>query len=710
MSGNHSPPRARRFHADGPPPARRVLERDAVHRRGASSTKAAPSIARSPVRGRLGVLRLPGSPRPLPVARLNLRHHLRAASDDSPRGAQPSLAHGALSRDGPSPGLRIVALGVHDELQHGHDAPGGYRGSAAAAATGVLVGPGPLAPCDPSAGREPGPPPPPPYPSRRRCPPRRARSRSSPCPPAHITEHELRQFLLFSMPQCRSNAVVVRTTPSPRRPTWRRSSPDPVRTCTGTWRASPVHVVDPAAHGGHGMCWLTSAAGGGSRGSPSVLPPGSCSSSSSSVILRGVPADGPAGPRVSRLPPSSSGERRCALVFTSPPLRPSFALAIPGGGAAGLPPPRPLCAFPRLLRRCRCFPAGIPVDPARLARPLFPFCSAIHATRSASVAHSHGRRMETRPSSAGTFARSGTPTDFGPMAAATRRGTLCHFPHPAASQRTTTRDKPGRWRLPLGLDPARRPLSRFGALGSFLGGGRSESAGDRGDAPPAAPPPASLSPRYCPSSLLRLPAAPRHAVTEAAAAFTARSRRRRALRLRTNRAERRASGGSTTLCSWRRRHSGPSPLRRISPTRPSSDAANRPSMDAPMAADRPHARPPPRRYGRQSAGSTAAGGGEVAERERAAPTGASSCADANDDAPPVVPAERVAGRDPPVVLVRRPSRRRAARVDVARGGAGLMSTRRPATRARAPRDGRREHLRGALRRRPWPRTGYRGRR
>ena len=35
------------------------------------------------------------------------------------------------------------------------------------------------------------------------------------CPPAHITEHELRQFLLFSMPQCRSNAVVVRTTPSP---------------------------------------------------------------------------------------------------------------------------------------------------------------------------------------------------------------------------------------------------------------------------------------------------------------------------------------------------------------------------------------------------------------------------------------------------------------------------------------------------------------
>ena len=101
---------------------------------------------------------------------------------------------------------------------------------------------------------------------------------------AHRTLTELRQFLLFSIPQCFSNIVVVNTTPrpSPLRPAqFSRDSSHMHRNSAVRGKNTPYtppHVAGTAAR-----ATPRGGAGGIDRGDGSTRPGSSCASSSASV-------------------------------------------------------------------------------------------------------------------------------------------------------------------------------------------------------------------------------------------------------------------------------------------------------------------------------------------------------------------------------------------------------------------------------------------
>jgi len=461
-----------------------VLERDVVHRarRIASDGKPRRSIARSPVRGRLGVLRLPGLPLLVRSRRpLNLRAPpLRAASfDDSLRGAQPSLAHGARSRDGPSPGLRIVALGVHDELQHGHDAAQGE----------VIEGTRPPR-LPPGVPRRP-------LGLLRRLVILRRGARAgsaaaaAPLTPrdvdAHLVEPDPDLHLLPPRAHHRARVAPVFALLHAAVPLERGGGEDDavalarlggavlqIRSAHAPEHGAPrqVHAVDPAAHGGHGGGWLTPRPRRRHRPRLAVRPAARLVFVLVLLrhLLRGVPADGPAR-QVLAYPGfllRHQVNARALLVFTSPPLRLLLGVGKLGRRRRGPPTAPPLVRFLRgaVGGAVGAFGRGIPVDLRALRARLRLFPLLLRDPRDSIPI----RRPLTRP-----LARKRVPL--------LRRDVRVEVAHPPISRsdggrhaprhpaplpapggfatNARLRIKPGRGRLPLGLDPARRPLLPF---------------------------------------------------------------------------------------------------------------------------------------------------------------------------------------------------------------------------------------------------------
>ena len=462
-----------------------------VHRarRGAPDGKPRRSIARSPVRRRLGVLRLPSLPLPgLPLLlrsrrSLNLRAPpLRAASfDDSLRGAQPSLAHGARSRDGPSSVARTVPFGVHDELQHGHDAaqgevikrtrpprlpPGVFnrplgflrrlvilrRGARARSAAAAA----PLTPRDVDAHLV------------------------EPDPDLHLlaprAHHRARVAPVFALLHAavplergggEDDAVALARLGGAVLQIWSAHAPE-----HGAPRQ--VHAVDAAAHRGHGGGWLAPRPRRRHRPRRAVRPAARLVFVLVLLrhLLRGVPADGPA-----RQVLAYAGfllrhqvNAGALLVFTSPPLR--FLLGVGKVRRRYRGPP----TAPPLVRLVRGAVGGavgavghrvgrrIPVDLRAVRSSLRLFTFLLNDPRDSILL----RRPLARP-----LARKHVPL--------LRRDVRVEVAHPPISRSDRGGDAPGnpaplpasdgfapnarlgikpgrrRRRLPLGLDPARRP-------------------------------------------------------------------------------------------------------------------------------------------------------------------------------------------------------------------------------------------------------------